>query len=76
MNLDSISIMCDQKDCIYNVAHTVHHDHPNDACMHSHPAIQRYGEFPNWVGLFCNSKERDMTDPSTHKKVDKGYPLI
>jgi hypothetical protein len=34
-----ISIMCDQKDCIYNAGHNVHHDHHNDACEHMCPQL-------------------------------------
>jgi hypothetical protein len=72
MNLNSINITCDQIDCIYN-------DHDGviigvsgivyNTCKHAHPAIQRYGLYPDWVGLFCNSKERDMTDPNKKLKI-------
>lgn len=35
----NITVLCDQKDCIYNVANKVHHDHSNDKCTHHKPQI-------------------------------------
>lgn len=67
MDKNSIKIVCDQTDCIHN-------DHDGvivgvsgivyNICTHLHPAIQRYGKHPNFDSLFCNSKERNMTDPN------------
>lgn len=31
----NIKVTCDQKDCIHNVGHDVHHDHSTDACNKS-----------------------------------------
>lgn len=56
-----IIVLCDQLDCISNEGKNIHHDHPNDVCKHSHPAIQRY-TIPNKLagsfttGTICNSK--------------------
>jgi hypothetical protein len=79
----NIEILCDQFDCIHNDGHTVHHDHPNDTCKHSHPAIQRYPirdklsnntQFILNGQTICNSKERDMTDPN--KEIPKSIVEI
>jgi hypothetical protein len=60
-----ITILCDQKDCIHNAAHKVHHDHSNDKCTRSNKPII-IEQFIRLGGSWqdCNSKERDMTDPS------------
>jgi hypothetical protein len=70
MNQNSIVILCDQKDCIYNKYGSMQY-----VCSHLHPAIQRYGKYPNFDGLFCNSKERDMTNPNKKEVVEKGTPF-
>jgi hypothetical protein len=65
MNKNSIKILCDQTDCIYNkVGANLKTMRDENVCSHLHPAIQRYGKHPTFDGLICNSKERDMTDPN------------
>lgn len=77
MNISSIKILCDQKDCIYNAGSTVHHDHSHDSCMHKHPAIQRYGKFPNFEqNIFCNSKETIRTNSSRINSIEDLDTLI
>lgn len=53
-----ITIMCDQKDCLYNAGHNVHHDHPNDRCEHQCPHfIPALG----LTGKVCGSKQTGVT---------------
>jgi hypothetical protein len=56
-----IQIMCDQKDCIYNAAHNIHHDHSYDKCENSKDV---YISVKNG----CISKKMDV-----FKKVNKTY---
>lgn len=37
-----ITVMCDQKNCKFNMGNKVHHDHPNDKCEHPFPRIYQH----------------------------------
>ena len=53
----NITIMCDQIDCTFNRGGNTGNNYCYETrCIHPHPAIQRWGEYPRWSKCICNSK--------------------
>ena len=55
-----ITIMCDQKDCVHNAGHDVHHDHLHDKCEHYNPQIHA-NSIKGGPGIVCLSKNIGVT---------------
>jgi hypothetical protein len=60
----NIIILCNQVDCTFNRRDLMYpKDTVNNCCIHPHPSVQKWGEYPEWSRCICNSKDRRVTDP-------------